>query len=101
MDVKMGKVGFQVDIPDFNLLFLVFFTRSRGAVRRGLSNVAIQAYLTAAVINLKRLAAFFLLFFSTYRLIKCRQRELKQMSSRLVHFWWLYRKNNIMESITL
>jgi len=29
----------------------------RRAVRRGLSNVAIQAYLTAAVINLKRLAA--------------------------------------------
>lgn len=30
----------------------------RRAVRRGLRNVAIQAYLTAAVINLKRLAAF-------------------------------------------
>jgi hypothetical protein len=30
----------------------------RRAVRRGLANVAIQAYLTAAVINLKRLAAF-------------------------------------------
>jgi transposase len=30
----------------------------RRAVRRGLLNVAIQAYLTAAVINLKRLAAF-------------------------------------------
>ena len=29
----------------------------RRAVRRGLANVAIQAYLTAAVINLKRLAA--------------------------------------------
>jgi len=29
----------------------------RRAVRRGLSNVRIQAYLTAAVINLKRLAA--------------------------------------------
>lgn len=29
----------------------------RRAVRRGLSNVAIQAYLTAAVMNLKRLAA--------------------------------------------
>jgi hypothetical protein len=29
----------------------------RRAVRRGLSNVAIQVYLTAAVINLKRLAA--------------------------------------------
>jgi hypothetical protein len=30
----------------------------RRAVRRGLDNVAIQAYLTAAVINLKRLATF-------------------------------------------
>ena len=30
----------------------------RRAVRRGLSNVAIQAYLTAAVINLKRLATY-------------------------------------------
>lgn len=36
----------------------------RRAVRRGLSNVAIQAYLTAAVINLKRLAAFVGLFFA-------------------------------------
>jgi hypothetical protein len=30
------------------------------AVRRGLGNVKIQAYLTAAVVNLKRLAAAFL-----------------------------------------
>ena len=30
----------------------------RRAVRRGLANVAIQAYLTAAVINLKRLATY-------------------------------------------
>ncbi len=36
----------------------------RRAVRRGLSNVAIQAYLTAAVINLKRLVAFLGLFFA-------------------------------------
>jgi hypothetical protein len=32
------------------------------AVRRGLTNVKIQAYLTAAAINLKRLAAVFLAF---------------------------------------
>jgi transposase len=38
----------------------------RRAVRRGLSNVAIQAYLTAAVINLKRLVAFLGLFFAQY-----------------------------------
>ena len=36
----------------------------RRAVRRGLSNVAIQAYLTAAVINLKRLVAFAGSFFA-------------------------------------
>ncbi len=37
----------------------------RRAVRRGLANVAIQAYLTAAVINLKRLAALiFVLWFA-------------------------------------
>ena len=38
----------------------------RRAVRRGLSNVAIQAYLTAAVINLKRLAAFVGLLFAQF-----------------------------------
>jgi transposase len=36
----------------------------RRAVRRGLANVSIQVYLTAAVMNLKRLAAFLLLFFA-------------------------------------
>ena len=38
----------------------------RRAVRRGLSNIAIQAYLTAVVINLKRLVAFLGLFFAQY-----------------------------------
>jgi transposase len=36
----------------------------RRAARRGLANVAIQVYLTAIVMNLKRLAALFCLFFS-------------------------------------
>ena len=40
----------------------------RRAVRRGLANVAIQAYLTAAVINLKRLAAHAGLLFAQIRL---------------------------------
>lgn len=35
----------------------------RRAVRRGLANVSIQVYLTAMVMNLKRLAAFILMFF--------------------------------------
>ena len=39
----------------------------RRAVRRGLSNVAIQAYLTAAVINLKRLVASVGLLFAQFR----------------------------------
>lgn len=45
----------------------------RRAVRRGMANVAIQVYMTAAVMNLKRLAAFlfvFLRFLSMYRLLK-------------------------------
>ena len=40
----------------------------RRAVRRGLANVAIQAYLTAAVINLKRMAAHAGLLFGQIRL---------------------------------
>lgn len=40
----------------------------RRAVRRGLANVAIQAYLTAAVINLKRLAVHAGLLFAQIRL---------------------------------
>ncbi len=39
----------------------------RRAVRRGLDNVAIQVYLTAAVMNLKRLAAFCLAILSNNR----------------------------------
>ena len=39
----------------------------RRAVRRGLSNVAIQVYLTAAVMNLKRLAALLRLLFTSWR----------------------------------
>ena len=38
----------------------------RPVVRRGLANVAIEAYLTAAVVNLKRLAAFLILFLPKY-----------------------------------
>jgi transposase len=44
----------------------------RRAVRRGLANVSIQVYLTAAVMNLKRLAAFLLfwLAYSAHRTIQ-------------------------------
>jgi transposase len=37
----------------------------RRAVRRGMDNVSIQAYMTAAAINLKRLAAFVFSFFAS------------------------------------
>jgi IS5 family transposase len=46
----------------------------RRAVRRGLANVSIQVYLTAMVMNLKRMAAFLLLFF-TRRRNRCHYRE--------------------------
>jgi len=49
-------------------------------VRRGLANVAIQVYLTAAVINLKRLAAFLLLFLPQY--------VLEDGRLRVVHPVW-------------
>jgi len=39
----------------------------RRAVRRGLANVSIQVYLTAMVMNLKRLAALLLLFFARWQ----------------------------------
>jgi IS5 family transposase len=42
----------------------------RRAVRRGLGNVAIQAYLTAAVMNLKRLAALSWLIFAPLALLQ-------------------------------
>ena len=46
----------------------------RRAVRRGIDNVAMQVYLTAAVMNLKRLAAFLFLFF---RITKLHGRAIK------------------------
>jgi hypothetical protein len=45
------------------------------AVRRGLSNMKIQAYLTAAAINLKRLAAAFFAL-----LVCCSDRGISRMA---------------------
>ena len=39
----------------------------RRAVRRGLANVSIQVYLTAMVMNLKRLTAFFCYFLPVWK----------------------------------
>jgi len=55
----------------------------RRAVRRGLANVAIQAYLTAAVINLKRLAAFPILFLQKTMLQKGRSAALNPVWSTI------------------
>jgi transposase len=47
----------------------------RRAVRRGLANVSIQVYITAMVMNLKRLAAFLCLFFIWLRSRKSQRRD--------------------------
>ncbi len=59
----------------------------RRAARRGLANVAIQVYLTAIVVNLKRLAAFLPLIFAF-----CRRKSRVYVSTNapsrfLIRFW--------------
>ena len=69
------------------------------AVRRGLANVAIQAYLTAAVINLKRLAVFLYLFFIWLRSINGHRNDFgltKLIYSRVSLQW---RKNFVIFKI--
>jgi len=51
----------------------------RRAVRRGIGNVAIQVYLTAAVMNLKRLAALLSLFYRLTRLWERRAEARKSI----------------------
>ncbi len=58
----------------------------RRAVRRGLSNVAIQAYLTAAVINLKRLAAFVGQLFSLLCTYFWKKRAQRGLSVGMIEF---------------
>ena len=57
----------------------------RRAVRRGLENVAIQVYLTAAVINLKRLAVASLGLI--YRLFSIIDRLAKDVRQAVSTFW--------------
>jgi len=62
----------------------------RRAVRRGLANVSIQVYLTAIVMNLKRLAALFCLFFVTLEDAKeCRAsfRWMKEVFKEILLQW--------------
>lgn len=62
----------------------------RRAVRRGLANVAVQVFLTAAVMNLKRLAAF--LFYIWYYVIRQNIREVLRVSARscLQHLYEIF-----------
>jgi len=72
----------------------------RRAVRRGLANVSIQVYLTAMVMNLKRLAAFLLLFFTCLEDRKrCRSNfDLRELTfNRILLRVW---KNFIVWKIT-
>ena len=55
----------------------------RRAARRGLSNVAVQAYLTAAVINLKRLARALLRLFVRYPRPGARSKRLQALLEHL------------------
>lgn len=60
----------------------------RRAVRRGLMNVAIQVYLTAAVMNLKRLATALLPYFWLIRsYILCIKREFEKRGDLQKVFW--------------
>ena len=64
----------------------------RRAARRGLSNVAIQVYLTAAAMNLKRLAALLLRISWQQRVVHAFQRSLNKQVIALADF---YRYRNI------
>ncbi len=62
----------------------------RRAIRRGLANVAIQVYLTAAVMNLKRLAALQRLLFALQWLMERAQRrdhDVRLVSFAQTAFW--------------
>jgi transposase len=56
------------------------------AIRRGLANMQIQAYLTAAVINLKRLATALLSTFGWLRLDLCSSRAQRHPNLILIRF---------------
>lgn len=71
----------------------------RRAVRRGLSNVAIQVYLTAAVMNLKRLAAFLLLILAGLKNVNGHFRNSEPFKLYLTaNFLWDRRIKNILKS---
>jgi transposase len=59
----------------------------RRAVRRGLANVTIQAYLTAAVINLKRLAVFYSHFWGKFYPSEDLHRLLVRLYLRILYYF--------------
>jgi hypothetical protein len=59
----------------------------RRAVRRGLENVAIQVYLTAVVINLKRLATSVRPIYHWFYIMNCAAMNIYKM---LISFWGKY-----------
>jgi len=65
----------------------------RRAVRRGLANVSIQVYLTAMVMNLKRLAAFLFLFFVYWRSESRNQNNQNYLRTILNGIFYNWQKN--------
>ena len=68
----------------------------RRAVRRGLANVSIQAYLTATVINLKRLAAFYLHFLGQFYVSDHYGRLLISLYLQILYYCNNYRRNYLL-----
>ena len=71
----------------------------RRAVRRGLSNVAIQAYLTTAVINLKRLVASVGLLFAHFRLNVYHLFTQKQFDVVISNVPFIFRKRCVLRKV--
>jgi transposase len=68
----------------------------RRAVRRGLTNVAIQVYLTAAVMNLKRLAVLLSGFLWSQNRMFCLQRDVEASGSLTKRLWGRYQQKSLI-----
>ena len=68
----------------------------RRAARRGIEQVLIQAYMTAVVMNLKRLGAF---VFALFRLMKRSMKGLIAIINSYANIGWLV-SNNRLASVT-
>ncbi len=62
----------------------------RRAVRRGLDNVAIQVYLTAAVMNLKRLAARLRLIYAMGKALTSRYLRIQLQAYKIQKYFIAY-----------